>query len=228
MKTHTYFLSAKALAVVAGALAASGALVFAVGVCVGLLIQGPVAERAAGDVLRGALPALPALPATASAPIASTDDGSAASATGSPLAWPFSVPASPGPVPAPADTAAAPADTAPAKQKADTTVRRRAVTDVAFVVPAADAPRRLPARDLTPYTVHVGAFRVQRNARLLMARLESAGYKPVEAVRMDGGRELHVVTVGGYLGRRAAILAAERIGDAEHLVASAVPAHAHR
>jgi cell division septation protein DedD len=224
MKTHTYFLSGKALAIVGGSLLMSGALVFVVGVFVGLLIQAP-AQAAAEGKLRDLLP-------PGAQPIASTD-GAAANAAleraESPAAWPFSVPA---PAAAPADAPAAevpdsvPAP-APAKPKADTTTKRHAVTDVAYVVPSAEPPRHMIPDD-APFTVHVGAFRVERNAQMLIERLQSAGYHPVESIRIDGGRELHVVSVGGYVGRRSAILAAERIGDAEHLVATAVPAHARR
>ncbi len=224
MKTHTYFLSGKAIAIVAGALMTSGALVFVVGVFVGLLIQEPV-QRATGGSIRDVTPA--------ASPIASTDGVTALQRAESPAAWPFSVPASTTASPAAADSDAteAPADSAPAKAKpkakADST-HRRAVTDVAYVVPSEEPAPRPQVRDVAPYTVRVGSFRVERNARLLVGRLEAAGYKPVESVRNEGGRELHVVTVGGYVGRRAAIFAAERIGDNEHLVASAVPAHSRR
>jgi cell division septation protein DedD len=225
MKTHTYFLSGKALAIVGGSLLMSGALVFIVGVFVGLLIQAP-AQAATEGKLRDLLP-------PGAQPIASTDATSGNAAlqrAESPAAWPFSVPA---PVAAPADASApgaadsVPAAPVPAKPKADTAAKHRAVSDVAYVVPSAEPPRRMIPDD-APFTVHVGAFRVERNAEMLMARLRSAGYRPVETVRADGGRELHVVCIGGYVGRRSAIFAAERIGDAEHLVATAVPAHARR
>jgi cell division septation protein DedD len=218
MKTHTYFLSGKALAIVGGSLLMSGALVFVVGLFVGLMIQAP-AQAAAEGRLRDLIPA-------AAQPIASTDANVALQRAETPAAWPFSVPA---PVAAPAaDSAPAAApDSVPApgatKPKPDTTAKRRAISDVAYIVPAAEPPRRMIADD-APFTVHVGAFRVQSNAQNLIERLRSAGYRPVETVRLDGGRELHVVSIGGYVGRRAAIMAAERIGDAEHLVATAVPA----
>jgi cell division septation protein DedD len=225
MKTHTYFLSGKAIAIVAGALMTSGALVFVVGVFVGLLIQEPV-QRATGGSIREVAPG--------PTPIASTEGVTALQRAESPAAWPFSVPAPATATPAAADSDAteAPSDSAPAKAKpkakADSTTHRRAVTDVAYVVPSEEPAPRPQVRDVAPYTVRVGSFRVERNARLLVGRLEAAGYKPVESVRDEGGRELHVVTVGGYVGRRAAIFAAERIGDNEHLVASAVPARARR
>jgi cell division septation protein DedD len=222
MKTHTYFLSGKALAVVAGALTASGALVFVVGVFVGILIQEPL-QRATG----GTAPAI----APASAPIASTGDAVATPSQESPAAWPFSVPAA-DPTPAGADAApSAPADSAPAKEKAktDTTTHRRAVSDAAYVVPSPEeAPVKIAAPDKASYTVRVGTFRVARNAEMLVERLRDAGYKPLETTRVEGGRELHVVTVGGYVGRLAAIMAAERIGDREQLVASIVPMHSRR
>ncbi len=227
MKTHTYFLSGKALAIVGGSLLMSGALVFVVGVFVGLLIQAP-AQAAAEGKLRDLLP-------PGAQPIASTDGAAANAALDraeSPAAWPFSVPA---PAAAPADAKAPDAAEAPdsipapapAKPKADTATKRHAVTDVAYVVPSAEPPRRMIPDD-APFTVHVGAFRVERNAQMLMERLQSAGYHPSESIRVDGGRQLHVVSVGGYVGRRAAILAAGRFGDAEHLVATAVPARARR
>ena len=224
MKTHTYFLSGKALAIVGGSLLMSGALVFVVGVFVGLLIQAP-AQTAAEGKLRDLLP-------PGAQPIASTGSATANAElerAEAPAAWPFSVPA---PVAAPAE-APAPAivDSVPApgsaKPKADTTTKRRAITDVAYVAPSTEPPRGMVPDD-APFTVHVGAFRVESNALTLIERLRNAGYRPIETVRIDGGRQLHVVSVGGYVGRRAAIMAAERIGDAEHLVATAVPAHARR
>jgi cell division septation protein DedD len=224
MKTHTYFLSGKALAIVGGSLLMSGALVFIVGVFVGLLIQAP-AQSAAEGKLRDLLP-------PGARPIASTD-GAAANAelqrAEAPAAWPFSVPepaAAPAETPAPAIVDSVPAP-GTVKPKADTTVKRRAITDVAYVAPSAEPTRRMVPDD-APFTVHVGAFRVESNAQTLIDRLRNAGYHPIESIRMDGGRPLHVVSVGGYIGRRAAIMAAERIGDAEHLVATAVPAHARR
>ena len=90
-----------------------------------------------------------------------------------------------------------------------------------------EAPRA-SADDSRRFTVQVGMFRVEQNARALADRLRSAGYKPVVSVRTEGDRSLHVVSVGGYTGRRAAIYAAMSIGDREHLVASPVPARAGR
>jgi cell division septation protein DedD len=224
MKTHTYFLSGKALAIVGGALVTSGALVFIVGVFVGLLIQEP-ATRAMNGTLRDGTP-------SAAAPIASIQGASAIPLEESHAAWPFGTSATPEPAEAapPADTAApaAAAPAAPAKPKADVPPSKRGtVSDVAYVAPD-PAPRAAPMKDDAPFTVRVGSFRVERNARMLMARLESSGYRAVESVRVEGDRELHVVTVGGFVGRRAAIFAAEKIGDAAHLVATAVPARAHR
>ena len=223
MKTHTYFLSGKALAIVGGALVTSGALVFVVGVFVGLLIQEP-ATRVMNGISRDGLPA-------ATVPIASTEGASAVPLEESHASWPFgtTVTSDP-PAAAPADTAEAPsaAPAAPAKPKADAPpVKRGTVSDVAYIAPE-ETPRAAPVKDVAPFVVRVGSFRVERNARTLMARLESAGYKPVESVRADGDRQLHVVSIGGFVGRRAAIFAAERIGDAAHLVATAVPARAHR
>jgi hypothetical protein len=221
MKTHTYFLSGKALAIVAGALTTSGALVFVVGVFVGILIQEPrPAAPGAGKVDAPAV----------SAPIASNTMSSGMQSAESPAAWPFSVPVSAEPAAGTEAPAAAPGDSAPAKPKAksDTTSARHTVSDVAFVVPPKEPAHKAPAADVAPFTVRVGIFRVVRNAQLLAERLESAGYKPKETVRMEGGRALHIVSVGGYTGRRAAILAAERIGDAVQLVAIAVPASSRR
>ncbi len=222
MKTHTYFLSGKALAIVAGALTTTGALVFVVGVFVGILIQEPAqAASGAGKIQAPAI----------SAPIAS-NTAQGMQPTESPAAWPFSVPGSGSAEPAAATEApaAAPADSAPAKAKAkaDTATARHTVSDVAFVVPSREPVRSPRADDVTPFTVRVGIFRVASNAKALAERLESAGYKPKETVRMEGGRALHVVSVGGYTGRRAAILAAEKIGDAVQLVALAVPAPSRR
>ncbi len=226
MKTHTYFLSGKALAIVGGSLVASGALVFIVGVFVGLLIQEP-ATRVMNGISRDGTPSAPS-------PIASTQGASAIPLEESHAAWPFGKTATPEPAEAPpADTAApaaaAPAaPAAPAKPKADVPpAKRGTVSDVAYIAPD-PTPRAVPMKDDAPFTVRVGSFRVERNARMLIARLESSGYKAVESVRVEGDRELHVVTVGGFVGRRAAIFAAEKIGDAAHLVATAVPARAHR
>jgi cell division septation protein DedD len=225
MKTHTYFLSGKALAIVGGALVTSGALVFIVGVFVGLLIQEP-ATRVMNGISRDGTPSAPS-------PIASTQGASAIPLEESHAAWPFGTSATPEPAEAsPADTAApaaAPAaPAAPAKPKADVPpTKRGTVSDVVYIAPD-PTPRAAAIKDDAPFTVRVGSFRVERNARMLIARLESSGYKAVESVHVEGDRELHVVTVGGFVGRRAAIFAAEKIGDAAHLVATAVPARAHR
>jgi cell division septation protein DedD len=228
MKAQTYFLNGKALTIVVGGLAGSGALIFLIGVIVGLSIDPPA--------IRAGLPGIPALPgaaAIASAMLSSTNSeasvtlpSNASSGPEAAAAWPFSVPGSPA-APAEADSAAAapaaPAPPAPAPAKGDTTAKRRAaVTDAAYVT--SDAAPRAVVEDTRHYTVQVGAFRVERNAQALMDRLLSAGYRPVASVRMEGERALHVVSVGGYIGRRAAIMAAVKIGDAENLVASPVPA----
>ena len=97
------------------------------------------------------------------------------------------------------------------------------MTSAAYVVPS-EMPERPEPVDRTRYDVQVGQFRVERNVQLLVGRLEAAGYRPVVTVRDEGGRALHVVTVGGYVGRHAALNAVERIGDIEHVVASAIPA----
>lgn len=228
MKTHTFFLNTKALAMVIGALVMSAILTFVAGVAVGM----------------GARPAVPAqLTALQMAAAGYVPAGSAAAAGSTSLApsggtpsatWPFdqksALTAAADPAPAAvADPAAPAADVAaPKPAPADSAVRAPApvrrssstTTAVSYSLsrPAPEPEPEMPD-DNTAYTVQVGSFRSERNARALMARLETNGFRPSIAIRDEGGRPLHVVRIGRITGRVAAEHVAERIGDAERLVA---------
>jgi cell division septation protein DedD len=215
MKEQTFVFSGKAFAGLATALTAGGAMMFALGMLVGMTLKGaPLPTRTAEP--------------TAGTTVASR--GGTAASTDDPAAWPFAgvadkmaidttganTPAIDS-VPTALDTATS----APATRTKPNV--RSGLQTVAYV--ATPEPEEEPAEDVGPYIVQVGSFRSARNAKSLAARLISAGYKPTIDVREDNGRPLHVVRLGRVIGRDRAERLAARIGDAERLVASVVAEH---
>ncbi|HXT17709.1 MAG TPA: SPOR domain-containing protein [Gemmatimonadaceae bacterium] len=232
MKMHTFFLSGKAIAIVSGALGASGALLFVAGVMVGARVQfaaprTPAIPRVAttapaGPAAPGALgPVAAAPPADASA---DTTVAHAPAASAAPsAAWPFSESADVGAAPAVAP-APAPSSSVGTRASVDPTpVASTPVISAVSYVHDSPAPTR-PAHDTGTYLVQVGSFRVEQHARDLAARLTAAGYHATITPRDDGGRTIHVVRIGRFAGANAAERIAAKVGEAEQLVAYVVAA----
>lgn len=221
MKEHTLVFSGKAFIGLSVALVAGGALLFGVGLFVGIAIT-EAPGKTSGT-------ALPVTLASADTPTPSDDA----------TAWPFGVAAPAGAPPAAADSAAptkpAPTDAQPERRRADPDASdadvsvpapRPSATRSAFQTVAYVAPSRAATAsdDATPYIVQAGAFRSEHNAQSLAARLTADGYKPTVVERDDeNGRTLHVVRLARIIGRDRAVHVAEMIGDAERLVASVTP-----
>ena len=228
MKEHTLVFSGTQFIGLAVSLVAGGALLFGVGLFVGIAITEAPAK--ASDT------ALPVTVATIDNPTPPEDAA----------AWPFGVAAPAGAPPVAADTTAA--KSAPTTAQPD---HRRAGPDasdgsdaavsapaprpaasatsafraVAYVAPSSQAS---DIQDATPYVIQVGAFRSERLAASLAARLTAAGYKPTIIDRDDdNGRTLHVVRVARVVGRDRATRVAEAIGDAEQVVASVIVDRGH-
>lgn len=222
MKTHTFFMSTKGIAIVTIALSVSGLLTFVSGVFLGIGIQ------------RNAAPGAPSSSkGTAPSQVTASIAGVEAAAPGAQApagAWPFadpnaSLPApDPEPVPAPAAPVApapkAPADTARGRRATSSNVSLRLASNVAAGAGPAAAPEHGDdGDDDATYIVQVGQFRMERNAQALAARLEQSGFHPQIVVRDEGGKPVHVVRIGRIIGHIAAERVAEKVGDAERLIA---------
>jgi cell division septation protein DedD len=211
MKTYTFFLSGRALAVVVVGLMGIGAVTFVLGLLVGVALQ-PV--TVSGRVSASSQPHVVAdvRPDVVYAP---PESGTAQ--------WPFT-----GVGAAPTTDSATPALPAPPRDtvKRDSTRRPDAIIGVSYNPAAntADATdlAAIPAPDTARYVVQVGAFRIEDNARSMVALLQSAGYRATISVRMDEGRPLHVVRVGRFIGYAAAEQVAAEIGVSEQIAARLV------
>jgi cell division septation protein DedD len=224
MKTHTYFLSGRALAILASAVTGMGALIFVLGLFVGMMLM-PAPHAVAGTAVQQTVASAGGAAGPAGDSVAAPSDA----------AWPFS--AAPGADAAPVDSV--PRGVAPdsARVRRDTVLGHRAAfisavyDGTAAPAPAAVAPLAPlapQAPDTARYLVQVGMFRLASNAQALVQRLAAAGIEASVRVRDDDGRALRIVRVGGYVGRQAAERAARRIGDAEGVVAQVLVAAAAR
>jgi cell division septation protein DedD len=212
MTKHVFALTGAVAASIVAALTMCGMLLFLSGLIVGIGVEAPPAQRVA-TAERAQTPA-----DVGRASAGDGDAGAAATTVFDAGNWPFSQST------APVDTAPTPGagpgsashETGPATQP----THHAGVVGVAFVeTPVADDDSVV---DSTPYVVQIGAFRIEGNARALMERLKHAGYHPVLVQQVDGGRPLNIVRVQRIVGREAAARVAERIGDAERVVASIV------
>jgi DedD protein len=221
MKTHSFEFTGKGLVGLTAALIASATLMVALGLIVGMAIQGSPVR-------------IPGAETTASSTVASR--GPVPPAVEDPAGWPFTgVPAAPAIDTTGADIPAVDVDEVPDK---DTTAAsagsagtpaprpragvRAGFSTVAYTAAPADEDTDPVVDDTEPYVVQVGSFRNERNAKSLVARLTANGYRPTVVKREDNGRMLHVVRLGRVIGRERAERLAERIGDAERVIVAVV------
>lgn len=104
----------------------------------------------------------------------------------------------------PVPSAAAPA------QKKDSTVKQES------------APK--PHIEDEAFTLRVGAFADEAEAKAFVQQLKARGHKPVVAAVAQNGVMLHMVLIGRYMGRDAAAEAAAELKRKEGIFSAVVPA----
>lgn len=213
----------------------------------GPVAMAPATSAGSEVVTPPASGALATPPAAATTPASAATTADAGDVSAASASWPFAssafapstftspqaAPVAPAAAPLPA--ADSPVEMAPAVPR--TPVRRATMGDISMIAYVAHADHSSagaalaaqsdpqPAEhDNGEYLVQVGIFRVEQHAKELVDRLSNAGYRATITDRQEGDRALHVVRVGRFTGIQTAEQAAARIGNAEQLVASVVPA----
>ena len=74
------------------------------------------------------------------------------------------------------------------------------------------------------FTLRVGAFADEAEAKALVQELRARGHKPVVAAVAQNGILLHTVLIGRYMGRDAAASAAAELKRKEGIFSAVVPA----
>lgn len=74
------------------------------------------------------------------------------------------------------------------------------------------------------FTLRVGAFADEAEARACVEELTARGHKPVVAAVAQNGMVLHMVLIGRYMGRDAAAEAAAELKRKEGIFSAVVPA----
>ncbi|HVG11061.1 MAG TPA: SPOR domain-containing protein [Thermoanaerobaculia bacterium] len=74
------------------------------------------------------------------------------------------------------------------------------------------------------FTLRVGAFADEADAKAFVQEMTARGHKPVVAPVAQNGVVLHMVLIGRYTGRDAAAAAAEELKQKEGILSAVVPA----
>jgi cell division septation protein DedD len=207
---YQFSFSKKRLILLAATTLFAGILIFVCGIVMGMGLTVPGGKPMAAGAAKGNPPAqlaaakgllkVPPVPGGAAVLKAAANPAGAApagkSAAPASAAGPAAAPAA-GPAPAAAPTAAPTATTAAAGQPADPA----APTAVAGAVAAEPGDQ--------PFVLQLGAFREQKNAKLLQTALKEKGYATIILNMVDDDqRTWHMVRLGGYKDLRGASKAA--------------------
>jgi cell division septation protein DedD len=111
------------------------------------------------------------------------------------------------------------------------TALRRAIPPAAAPAPAQKKAKpekqqsaEKPHIEDEAFTLRVGAFADEADAKALVQELAAHGHKPVVAPVAQNGVMLHMVLIGRYLGRDAAAEAAAELKRKEGIFSAVVPA----